>query len=240
MADTHRTPTTPPAVVIFDVNETLSDLSPLAESFERAGLGSNALEPWFAGLLRDGFALTSVGVNPRFADLASEALRVRLAAARTNGGDAGVDMESAVREVMSSFSALSVHPDVVDGVHALRGLGVRLVTLSNGSTAVAQGLLERAGLTGAFEALMSVEDAAAWKPHPASYAYALDTCGVSAGDAMLVAVHPWDIDGAARAGLRTGWLNRKGARYPGYFTAAEIEAADLVELARALQLPTLA
>jgi 2-haloacid dehalogenase len=51
---------------------------------------------------------------------------------------------------------------------------------------------------------------------------------------MLVSVHPWDIDGAARAGLRTGWLNRNGARYPSYFTAPDVEATDLPALARLL------
>lgn len=39
------------------------------------------------------------------------------------------------------------------------------------------------------------------------------------GDAMLVAVHPWDVDGAARAGMRTAWLDRRGTAYPSYFTA---------------------
>ena len=82
---------------------------------------------------------------------------------------------------------------------------------------------------------MSVEAASAWKPHPASYAYALSTCGVPASEALLIAVHPWDIDGAARAGLRTGWLNRNGARYPSYFTTPDLEAPVLVELAHALR-----
>jgi hypothetical protein len=67
-ASAGRSPTGRPAVVIFDVNETLSDMGPLADAFERAGLGGAAVEPWFAGVLRDGFALTSVGVNPGFAD----------------------------------------------------------------------------------------------------------------------------------------------------------------------------
>ncbi|GAB2767035.1 haloacid dehalogenase type II [Terrabacter koreensis] len=226
-----------PAVVIFDVNETLSDMAPLAASFDRVRLGAGAVEAWFAGVLRDGFALTAVGVNPGFAEIASEALHVRLAMAREGGTHPGSGAESAqqsVDEIMGTFSSLTVHPDVVEGVQALRELGARLVTLSNGSTGVAQGLFERAGLTGAFEALMTVEDAGAWKPHPAAYAYALDRCGVSASAAMLVAVHPWDIDGAARAGLRTGWLNRKGTRYPGYFTAPDIEATDLVQLSRLL------
>jgi 2-haloacid dehalogenase len=143
-------------------------------------------------------------------------------------------VEAAVAEVMDTFTTLTVHPDVRDGVPALRRLGVRLVTLSNGSAGVARGLLDRAGLADDLEALLSVEDAPAWKPHPDSYAYALDRCGVSARDAMLVAVHPWDVDGAARAGLRTGWLNRTGAGYPSCFTGADVEVTGLDDLARVL------
>ena len=214
--------------MVFDVNETLSDMSPLREAFEGVGLDAGETESWFAGLLRDGFALTCVGVNPAFADLASEALRIRLGAGRSDS--AGVD--EAVDLVMSTFRTLSVHPDVIVGIRALQAAGVRLVTLSNGSTGVAEGLFDRAGVSDAFERLMSVDRADAWKPHPAAYAYALDQCDVPAAEAMLVAVHPWDIDGAARAGLRTGWLNRSAVAYPSYFRQPEVEAVDLVELAR--------
>jgi 2-haloacid dehalogenase len=51
---------------------------------------------------------------------------------------------------------------------------------------------------------------------------------------LLVAVHPWDIHGAARAGLRTAWINRTGARYPSYFRAPDITVAALTELPPAL------
>ena len=51
---------------------------------------------------------------------------------------------------------------------------------------------------------------------------------------MLVAVHPWDIEGARRAGLRTAWVNRSGARYPDHFGRAELEVASLEALATAL------
>ena len=47
---------------------------------------------------------------------------------------------------------------------------------------------------------------------------------------LLVAVHPWDIHGAARSGLRTAWLNRTGARYPSYFQAPDITISVLTEL----------
>ncbi len=46
-----------PRAVAFDVNETLTDLAPLAEVFERLGVGKDALAWWFAALVRDGFAL---------------------------------------------------------------------------------------------------------------------------------------------------------------------------------------
>lgn len=224
-----------PSLVVLDVNETLSDMSPLRAVFEEVGLGAAAVEAWFAGVLRDGFALTTVGVNPGFAELASEALRIRSHAAL---GGSRRDATAAVDAVMSRFASLEVHPDVVAGIGALRDAGLRIITLSNGSAGVAEGLLERAGVGDAFEALLSVEDAGAWKPHPASYAHALEVCDVPADAAMLVAVHPWDIDGAARAGLRTGWVNRGAARYPSYFRNAEVEAVDLVDLAARLSAMT--
>ncbi len=218
-------PTTPPKLIVFDVNETLSDMSALAGRFEDFGVGGHEAQTWFASVLRDGFALTVVGENPAFAELAQESLRLRLAG-RVE------DVEGAVRHVMSGFGGLDVHPDVVDGVRRLRERGIRLVTLSNGSTSVADGLLERAGIRSEVERLLSVADAPAWKPSGEAYAYALRQRRVPAAEAMLVAVHPWDIDGAARAGLRTAWIDRSGgAGYPAFFRPAEVVVDSLTGLA---------
>jgi 2-haloacid dehalogenase len=46
----------------------------------------------------------------------------------------------------------------------------------------------------------------------------------------MVAVHPWDIDGAARAGLRTAWLDRTGAGYPAHLTPPDRTVATVAEL----------
>jgi 2-haloacid dehalogenase len=48
---------------------------------------------------------------------------------------------------------------------------------------------------------------------------------------MLVAVHPWDIEGARRAGLRTAWINRGRTPYPAHFGAPDVIARDFVALA---------
>lgn len=218
-----------PAVLVFDVNETLSDMSPMAQRFEDVGAPAHLATTWFAGVLRDGFALTVVDDSGPFAALAAGALRVSL-----HGLALDRDLDEAVQHVMDGFAALSVHADVPDGVRALHALGLRLITLSNGSASVAEGLLDRAGLRGEFEALLTVEDAGAWKPARRAYAHAVERCRVDPMDAMLVAVHPWDVDGAARAGLGTAWIDRTGGPYPDHFRAPDLTASSLTDLAEQL------
>jgi 2-haloacid dehalogenase len=57
---------------------------------------------------------------------------------------------------------------------------------------------------------------------------------VQPGKLILIAVHPWDIDGAARAGLQTGWLSRDGGPYPPYLREPEASGRTLSELAAIL------
>jgi 2-haloacid dehalogenase len=149
--------------------------------------------------------------------------------------EAGVaDVDAGVQHVMQGFAELDVHEDVADGVRALRAAGLRVVTLSNGARGVAQGLFARAGLEQEFEQVLSVEDAGRWKPARVAYEHAATACDVPAGELLLVAVHPWDIDGAARAGLQTAWLNRSGTSYPSHLTPPDLAVGDLRDLASAL------
>ena len=217
-----------PNLVIFDVNETLSDMSGLGMVFVDLGARPELAATWFAGLLRDGFALTVTGANPDFATLAQQSLQPLLEAHGVPNADTAVDT------VMTAFAELPVHGDVVEAVRALAAGGVRLVTLSNGSTSVARSLFERHGIAGCFEQLLSVADAPAWKPAASAYEYALRVCNASAAETMLVAVHPWDIHGAAAAGLQTAFVNRTGTLYPAFFTRPDLEVATLGELAAAV------
>jgi 2-haloacid dehalogenase len=213
-----------PTVVVFDVNETLSDLSALGPRFGEVGADPGLLQPWFAGVLRDGFALTVTRRTAPFREVAAGTLRAVLAGA-------GISDVQAVDHVLDGFAELPLHPDVADGVSALRRIGLRLVTLSNGAVDVAESLLRAAGLRSEFEAVLSVADAGRWKPDRVAYEYALRVCGVPAAETLLVAVHPWDIHGGACAGLRTAWLQRGGAPYPGVFAQPEVTATTLPELA---------
>lgn len=217
-----------PSVLLFDVNETLSDLSPMGERFAEVGLPTHLAPTWFAGLLRDGFAVTVTGRQASFKDIGADVLR-GLAA-----GVDGVDADAAIEHVLSSFTTLDLHPDVVEGLRGLLDLGLRMATLTNGAATIPESLLVRAGVADVMERFLSVDDAGIWKPHADAYAYALRQMDVEPGGAMLVAAHPWDIDGAARAGLATAYVNRAKLPYPSQFERADLDVGSLNELAAAL------
>src|SRR5438034_1552463 len=76
-----------PTFVLFDVNETLSDLQPLRARFEEVGAPGQLLELWFASTLRDGFALTAAGAYADFRTVALGVLRGQLAHVEALRGD---------------------------------------------------------------------------------------------------------------------------------------------------------
>jgi hypothetical protein len=78
-----------PQVVAFDVIETLFSLEPMRARFQGLGLRADALELWFARLLRNAFALDASGTFKTFGEVARATLDVmlsehRLAALLTN------------------------------------------------------------------------------------------------------------------------------------------------------------
>jgi 2-haloacid dehalogenase len=126
-------------VLVFDVNETLSDLTPLRARFEDIGAPGYLLATWFAGVLRDGFALTAAGAYADFADVARDGVRAVLSGLEGWAGDS----EAAARHILDGFSDLDVHPDVPDGIRKLSEAGYRLTAMTNGSIALTERLWTR-------------------------------------------------------------------------------------------------
>ncbi|MGQ7351283.1 HAD family hydrolase [Quadrisphaera oryzae] len=220
----------PLRVVLLDVNETLSDTSALAAAFQDAGAPGHIAAAWFAGVLRDGLALTLHGAPARFADVALAGARTALAGA----GVAADHVEAGAVAVVDAVGSLPLHPDVVPGLAALRQRGLRLVPLSQGAGGTTDRLLRSGGAGDLVEGALSVADAPGglWKPSASTYAWALDQVGASPAEALLVAVHPWDVDGAARAGLSTAWVDRSGGTpYPQVMAEPDLVVPGLDALA---------
>jgi 2-haloacid dehalogenase len=218
------------STLVLDVNETLSDLRPLGAALERHGVPAGLAPTWFASVLRDGFALSLHREAPAFADLGRQALRLLLTAHRPAS-----DPDDVVEDVLATMQRLDVHPDVPPGLRALADDGHRLVAFTNGAAAGAEGLLERAGVRDVVDRFLSVEGLGVWKPHPDAYAYAARALEEDPADLTLVAVHPWDLDGASRAGWRSAYVDRSGAPWPEAFRAPDHRVGSLSDLPAALR-----
>ena len=66
--------------------------------------------------------------------------------------------------------------------------------------------------------------------HLDAYRYAATACSVAPAKMGLVAVHPWDIDGARRVRLTSIWIDRKQAPDPSTFLPPNLRVAHLEAL----------
>jgi 2-haloacid dehalogenase len=218
-----------PALVLFDVNETLSDLNGLRGRFEEVGAPGDHVGLWLASTLRDGFALTATGAYADFRTVGRGVLRAQLAQVEALQRDP----DDAAIHILAGLGELHVHPDVAASMRRFAGAEVRMATLSVGPAENAAKLLDRAELGDLVERHFSVDEVGRWKPAPDPYRHAARECGVALERCVLLAVHPWDIHGAKRAGMRAGWVNRGGREYPEFFERADAESNSLSGLAEA-------
>ncbi|WP_432561428.1 haloacid dehalogenase type II [Kineococcus sp. SYSU DK003] len=217
-----------PEVLVFDVNETLSDTAALSDRLSAVGAAPASAARFLPSVLRDGFARTLRDDPLPFAEIAGDVLRSELS------GHADRALDEDVEFVLGAFEEFGVHPDVPDGVRRLRENGFVTVAFTNGSRATCESLLERTGIREQFTHVLSVEDVGYWKPHEAAYGHVLDVCSVDARDVLFVAVHPWDLDGAAATGMRTAWIDRAGSAYPRRSTPPTLTVRGVDDLAAAV------
>lgn len=209
-------------LVLFDVNGTLTDPAGLGEPWGRPDLGPGILD----GAIETARTDTMVG---RYRPL-QQHLR---GSVEREVERSGLD-PALVDEAVERAGSLSPWPDAAPALDLLRDAGVRIAALTNSGADAGRGTLEAAGLVDRFDLVLGVETVGAFKPDPRTYAHALDRLGAAARDVVLVATHGWDVDGAASAGLRTGWISRTETALSPVVPAPDFRAADLLEMARLL------
>jgi 2-haloacid dehalogenase len=214
-----------PAVVAFDVIETLMSLEPLRERLTQAGQPPHLLEAWYTRTLRDGMALSATGDYVAFTDVADSALR-----GLTNYSLS----DEQVAHIMAGFTELPAFPDAVPAITALTEAGVRVACLTNGSAYLASSFVNRSGLGALVDRVITVGEVFRWKPAGVVYRYAAEVMDVPAERMALVAAHDWDCHGAKRAGLTTGWVSRKSGGFGAPFAPPDVVGDDLTEVASKL------
>jgi len=216
-----------PDVVAFDVIETLFPIEPLAPRLEALGLSGALLQGWFAASLRDSFALAAIGDFRPLRAVMGANLDDLLA----RHGRSATEAQKA--HLLDGMGQLPAHAEAAEAMDLLRGAGLRLLALSNGAVETTEKLLHGAGLRERVAEVVSVEEVRLSKPRREVYARAAMRAGVPAERMLLVAAHPWDVNGARAAGLMGGFVAR-GRPFPAILPAPEVQGASLPEVARAI------
>jgi 2-haloacid dehalogenase len=140
-------------------------------------------------------------------------------------------------KLMELYLTPAPFPEVQSVLTQLRQAGFRTAILSNGSETMLQSAVSAGGLTGLFDAVLSVDPVKVFKPHPRVYAYGLERLGLKASEVSFQSSNAWDAYGASNFGMRVVWCNRYGhsaERLPG---APNFEVRSLSELPELLTPP---
>jgi 2-haloacid dehalogenase len=110
--------------------------------------------------------------------------------------------------LLECYRLLPAFDDVEDGLQRVKKAGYRMFAFSNGSTEAVTMLLVAAGIRDFFDGIVSVDEIKSFKPNPAVYAHFLRRSSSSIGEAWMISSNPFDVIGAASAGMRAVWVKR--------------------------------
>jgi 2-haloacid dehalogenase len=212
-------------LIVFDVNETLLDLTTMEPTFERIFRDKGAMRLWFANLIMYSAALTVAGCYVPFSDIGSAVMKML-------AGTRGIRIEDAdKKEQFEKFSTMPPHLEVPGVLQKLRAAGFRLFTLTDNLPEVQTSQLEHGGIADFFERRFSADGVKHHKPSRQAYAYVERELGVDPVQLCLIACHTWDTLGAVAAGWKAALIKRRGNDVLGVGPQPQIVGADLDDVA---------
>lgn len=209
-------------VVVFDLNGTLTDPAGIGEPWDAPELGLAVL----GTAVQTAMTETILGEYADFAKHVASAIKLHVASRSLDSARIDQACERAKR--------LDPFPDAAAALERLNAAGHRLAVLTNSGAQSGRATLEACGLASHFEEILGVDAVRRVKPHPATYAHALEALDAAPQETFMVAAHAWDVTGARHAGLRSVWIARDEVAYPDVGIEPDIRAATLLEAAEAL------
>jgi 2-haloacid dehalogenase len=211
---------------MFNLTGTLVDPVVMAQPLGDSAPDEEMVQAALDDAIAQAMASTLSGAEIPFARLIEAGLRRRLRLA-------GREEHGAV-EALELMGMMPAYLETPRALETLRGVGLRLAVLAQSSVAAADGVLRFAGLRDRFDLVISAEEAGAYKPDPRPYRMALELTGAGPGELCHVSTYWWDVAGAKRAGLLTGWVARRERALLDSVPEPDYTGRDLAEVAEAI------
>jgi len=197
--------------LVFDAYGTLYDVQSVFAKTEELcpGKGDLITQLWRLKQLEYTWLQTALQEYRDFAFLTGAALEFALRAAGVEPSD------RITKPLLDNYLHLDPYPEARDALRTLRSMADRkLAILSNGSTAMLAALVKNSGLDVLLDAIISVDGAKKFKPHPACYALVEQQLGVPSHEVLFVSSNGFDVLGAKHFGFTVAWIRRGGGPGP--------------------------
>ncbi|MFT6895730.1 MAG: 2-haloacid dehalogenase [Paraglaciecola sp.] len=212
--------------ILFDINETVLNLSILKPKFKAAFGDDSVIATWFSMLLHSSTVCMITGVKTDFATLAGTTLESM--AARMD-----IKLSETMRDdILNTFASLPAHNDIKQALAQLQSAGFRTVAFSNSSLNLISTQIKNAGLTEYFDDIISVEETGSFKPDPDVYKFAAKKLNQPLKSLWLVATHDWDTHGALCVGMRGAYIERSAALYHPLYRQPDIRATTMGDIVK--------
>ena len=219
-----------PEALAFDLYGTLVDPIRIWRQLELY-LGESAVraaEVWRMKQLEYTFRLTAMQQYADFEQVTRRSLDYALAVV---GHDLGREQRQAL---LAEYDHLEPFPDVTEGLRQLSSAAHTLVVLSNGTPRMLQAVVRSAGLADWFQTLISVDEVRTYKPSPRVYQHAARRLGRPLAEVRLISSNPFDVIGAAAAGMQVAWVDRSAGLFDTLAERPALVVSTVSELAERL------
>lgn len=147
----------------------------------------------------------------------------------------GVSHEEVVRRILSRVLALlaeraPLKPGVHESLAAIRRAGLRVALASSSPLALVEAALDRVGLRGAFEQVVSAEGERFGKPHPGVYLTTAARLGVAPGGCVALEDSVNGVLSATEAGMRCIAVPERWPVVDPRFSRADAVVRSLLEV----------
>ncbi|MGO4906285.1 haloacid dehalogenase type II [Flavobacterium sp. W20_MBD1_R3] len=215
-------------VLLFDVNETLLDMTPLKDAINTLLDEPMAFKIWFGMVLHHSLVDNCTNQYHDFSTIAVAMLKMTA----TSLNKTITDDET--KKTLSVIRNLKAYPDVLKGLQLLKENGFRLATLTNSPENALKEQLINSNLTDIFELALSIDTLKKYKPDPQTYKWAATQLDQETQNIIMIAAHGWDLAGAMNAGLKTGFIAREGQSLYSLSDNPNYVAKDIYEMALVL------
>jgi 2-haloacid dehalogenase len=191
------------AAYIFDAYGTLFDVHAAVRRHagEIGPEGQAVSEIWRAKQLEYSWVRSLMGAYADFWQLTEQALDFALH--KVPGADPALR-----QKLLDAYWHLDCYPEVPGVLRALKASGAKLAILSNGSPEMLEAAVKSAALDLILDDIFSVDQIRRFKPDPNVYDIVTTAWRLYPEVVSFQSSNRWDVAGAAKAGLRTVWINR--------------------------------